>query len=310
MSSEENSFLIIDIGGTGITAYIVTQTFGEQFSHKDISVSTPEDFNRFIIFLEDIKEKYFHDKNISGIVVGIPGEYDFSKDIVVDFPNIKKWSGISIKAQISSMFGIEEVFLENDVNLITLGENYHGVGKKWKNFILLAIGTGLGGGIVIGGELLRGRDGGAGEIGHVLIEPDGFRCSCGRKGCLESYVSGEGIVNIYNNIGGRNGVNARDIAGLCSENEPVSKKAFAMLGRYLGWGIANIINIFNPEGVVLTGGLLKSYNCFDKITYQYAKERIFLKQALNTPIVKSEINDHSLWGGIVLLKEKGVIHPL
>ena len=312
MFSKKNRFLIIDIGGTGITAYIVTHGKDKEFSHKIVSIHTPEKFDEFENFLEDIKDKYFLHNNISGIVAGVPGEYDFNKDVIVNFPNIEKWNGRKLRSRISSIFRLEseKVFPENDVNLITLGENYKGVGKKWKNFVLLAIGTGLGCGIVINGELFRGRDVGACEIGHTLIKPDGFICSCGKKGCLEAYVSGKGLVNIYSNIGGDSNMTAKEIAHLCSEKDTLSEKAFQLLGKYLGWGIANIINIFNPDGVVLSGGVLQSYNCFDKITYQSAKERIFLKQALDTPIEKSEITDHSFWGGIALLKEKGVIHPL
>ena len=309
MSSDSYNFLIVDIGGTKIRFFIVNENDILNFSTFTIYSSEITGRNGFAGLLEDIKNKFHFEKNFKAVVLGIPGEYDFKNDIM-NAPNLPQLKGVSPKSIFAEIFSTENVFTENDVNLITLGENFKGVGKKWRNFILLAIGTGLGGGMVFNGKLVKGRDGGAGEIGHITVETDGLVCSCGRKGCLEAYASGYGIKNIYKNVlGGVEEIGAEEIFNMCISGDKQAVKVFEVLGRYLGMGIGNLINIFNPEGIVLTGSVSKSFDCFKKSMFNAERERVFLRNSRDTPIVVSKVKNHSFWGGISLLKERGVINP-
>jgi glucokinase len=159
------------------------------------------------------------------------------------------------------------VAITNDANAAALGEMMYGGAKTMKNFIVITLGTGLGSGIVVNGGVVYGHDGFAGELGHVNVHEDGRQCGCGRKGCLETYVSATGIKRtVYELLARRNDeselrsipftdLTAKNISEAADRGDPIALRAFEMTGKILGKSLADVIALFSPEAIFLLGGL-------------------------------------------------------
>lgn len=205
-----------------------------------------------------------------GIGVGVPGLVDVVEGELVFAPNLK-WRHVPLRQILTERFDLP-VFVENDANAAALGEYYFGVARGVANLIYLSADVGLGGGIVLSGKLFRGKSGYAGEIGHMTIDPDGTLCGCGRRGCWESLVSPRIIVqNIRALL--RNGTKSmiRDLAKdnpdcitfdhviqAAQSGDAVALNALQQVARWLGIGIANLVNTFNPELIVIGGALARA----------------------------------------------------
>ncbi len=202
-----------------------------------------------------------------GIGVGVPGLVDIARGELQFAPNLK-WSNVPLRDLLAQRFDLP-VFVENDANAAALGEYYFGVARGVENFIYLSADVGLGGGIVLGGKLFRGSGGYAGEVGHITIDPDGEVCGCGRKGCWELKVGPRAVVReIRNKL--RNGADSliRELAqdrlesitfvqviAAAEAGDGVAQAALQDVAQWLGIGIANLVNTFNPELIVLGGSL-------------------------------------------------------
>lgn len=205
-----------------------------------------------------------------GIGVGVPGLVDVQQGELVFAPNLK-WSHVPLRQVLMERFDMP-VFVENDANAAALGEYYFGVAREVENFIYLSADVGLGGGIILGGKLFRGNGGYAGEVGHMAFDPNGASCGCGRRGCWELLVSPRVVVqNIRATL--RNGADSliRELVNgdldhltfdqvieAAQADDPVALSALQDVARWLGIGIANLVNTFNPELVVLGGGLARA----------------------------------------------------
>ena len=205
-----------------------------------------------------------------GIGVGVPGMVDVPKGDLVYAPNLT-WHHVQLRQLLMKRFKMP-VFIENDANAAALGEYYFGVAREAKNFIYLSVGVGLGGGIVLGGKLFRGMNGYAGEIGHMALDPNGSLCGCGRRGCWESLVSPRALVqsvqtvlqngseSLIRELAGNdlNNITLDQIIQAALADDCVALDALKDVSRWLGVGIANLVNIFNPELVVLGGALTRA----------------------------------------------------
>lgn len=205
-----------------------------------------------------------------GISVGVPGLVDVQQGELVFAPNLK-WSHVPLRQMLMERFDLP-VFVENDANAAALGEYYFGVAREVENFIFLSADVGLGGGIVLGGKLFRGNSGYAGEVGHMALDPNGSLCGCGRRGCWESLVSPRAVVrNIQATLrdgtdslirelahGNLNDITFDQVIEAAQANDCVALNALQDVARWLGIGIANLVNAFNPELVVLGGALARA----------------------------------------------------
>ncbi len=203
--------------------------------------------------------------SLLGIGIGVPGLVDSSSGMLLFAPNLK-WHDVPIKDVFVHEFGIP-VFVDNDADVAALGERYFGVAQHVEDFIYLAVGVGLGGGIVLGGKPYGGVGGYAGEIGHTTIVEDGERCNCGNRGCWETLVSQKAVIKrarkaveshgesrIAQLVGGRlEQISIPIIVQAASEGDGVARQVLEETGVYLGIGIANLINTFNPELIILGG---------------------------------------------------------
>lgn len=202
---------------------------------------------------------------VLGIGVGVPGLVDIPSGTLLFAPNLH-WYDVPLREVFSRQFNVP-VFVDNDANISALGEKYFGVAQGSKDFIYLSIGVGLGGGIVLNGQLYRGIGGYAGEIGHMTIVDDGECCNCGNRGCWETLVSQTAVIKrvqkaieagnaslVSQLVEGRlERISIPLIVRAAGKGDQVARQALEETGTYLGIGIANLINAFNPEWIILGG---------------------------------------------------------
>lgn len=201
---------------------------------------------------EIIAEKSYGILDCMGVGIGLPGPVD--RGMILGCVNLG-WGIFSIVEEFSKAFHNVPVYAGNDANTAALGEYVAGAGKGIKNMIMVTLGTGVGGGIIIDGRILEGANGGAGEIGHIPVNPqEQDICGCGKKGCLEQYASATGIVRIAEKLRKENGntalpagCTAKQVFDYAKEGDELAMQAVEELGRYLGLALASCACVLNPE---------------------------------------------------------------
>jgi len=256
----------VDLGGSHVTAGIIAEdgTILGQFE-QDIKDRA---FDAVFAALEDVVSSALKDgkaKGAIGIGVGAPGNIDLRSGTVLYSPNFL-WTGVPLGERLRKQFDIP-VFVANDARCATLGEHTFGSGKQTQNFVLLTLGTGIGGGIVSGGRLLIGNRAGAGEIGHHQIRPsDGFICGCGKIGCFEAQASGTGLIRHAFAVAPsfprsalldreRDKLGSKAIRRAAQAGDAHAVAAWKNFSADLALGLANIIAFVNPEMIALGGGV-------------------------------------------------------
>jgi glucokinase len=256
------TLLGIDIGGTKIAGGIVNAETGNLLLQDRVATQAQEGGAAVLLRALDLARKLLNAATSSGIPpptavgVGAGGQIDAETGVVLSATEVLPgWTGTPIKEAFEQTLGVACV-ADNDVNALAVGETHFGAGRGSTNLVFLALGTGVGGGIISNGRLHRSRTGVSGELGHIILVPNGHLCTCGGKGCLEQYVSGPALLREYQELGGPplpDGVGLADMA----RREPDSHAALALrlCGDLLGIGIVTLVNIFGPEKVIIGGGL-------------------------------------------------------
>ncbi len=285
----------IDIGGT----YIKAGYYKDGKIIKKIKIETPEKGKDIA---DKIIEIVYEVKEVNGIGIGIPGMVYRGR--VIQAPNLKGFEGFEIEKYLKKKIPFK-FYIDNDANCAAIGEKYFGVAKNFKNFIVLTLGTGLGGGIFVDGKILRGKDGLAGEIGHMQVFPDGVRCNCGKRGCLEVYASKEGFKKIL-----KEDIEPEEVSKRAREGIKKYKKVFELMGFSLGIACGNLVNIFNPEAIIFTGGISKSYDLFKNIFLKTLKKNAFphLLKELKIRVSKFK-EDSGIFGAIALFIYSSILPP-
>lgn len=207
-------------------------------------------------------------EQVRGLALGAPGPLDTKLGIIHFAPNLD-WHDVPIRQVLEQRLSIP-VLLDNDANLAALGEHVYGAGRGEANMVYITVSTGIGGGLILDGRLYRGFADGAGEIGHMTVLPDGPLCGCGNRGCLEALASGTAIARDARDLaacgrgeqilaaagGELTNITAITVATAAAAGDTVAASIIAQAVRYLGIGIANIINLLNPSLVVLGGGVM------------------------------------------------------
>jgi len=258
----------IDIGGTYIKSAICRED-GETvfFMEHETPNTTPSKFLNLVGYIGEltIKESAVPGFEVIGVGVGFPGTVNHGSGFVDRAPNIKGWKRSNVRLPLEKWFS-KPVVLNNDANLALLAEKMWGVAKDVNFAVELTLGTGVGGGVLIGGNLYYGADGYAAELGHVVIDINGPRCSCGKYGCLEVFSGAQGFVNEAKEVRKKDfgsllwSIDNGDITPLSIQKAAESSDKMALLSlknssRYLAYGISSFIDIFNPEMIILGGGL-------------------------------------------------------
>lgn len=274
----------IDIGGTNTAYGIVTQN-GEILHHGSIATKGHVSIDAFIdelyYAISDKKSSSLFEQ-IKGIGVGAPNGNYYTGNI--EFAPNLEWKGIIPLAKLfEHKFSIPTI-ITNDANAAAMGEMKYGAAIGMKDFIMVTLGTGVGSGFVVNGQVLYGHDGAAGELGHVITIQDGRACGCGRKGCLETYTSATGIVKTaieflssttttsllrrYSNI------EAKHIYEAAVHGDELAMAIFEYTGKILGFTLANTVAITSPEAIILFGGLAKAGEFIFKPTHFYMEENM------------------------------------
>ena len=256
----------VDIGGTKIAVGMVDDN-GKVLSRMD----SPTDPNRYSDSLELIAHMLRRTAQragaqITGIGIGSTGPVDPMRGEFGDVDFLPGWRGKSPVKDLSAVFNVK-VALENDADAAALAEAGWGAGQNRKRLIYITVGTGIGGGIIIDGQLYRGVDGAHPEVGHQVVDPAGPKCSCGFRGCWESLAAGPAMVTWIDrhapaNYPHRAGITAQRICELAQQEDLVAQQAVENEAFYLGLGLANLINLFTPDAIVLSGSVMKSAPLF------------------------------------------------
>lgn len=262
----------VDVGGTKILGGIVTE---DGVLRSTARRPTPrQDADAVLGQVADVVAELAagSDEPVSGVGVGIAGLVDAERSHVYFAPNLR-WSQVPVREVLQSATGLP-VVVENDGNIAAWGEYRFGAGRGADDMVLVTVGTGIGGGIVLGGSLFRGAHGAAGEIGHINSVPDGRACGCGRGGCWEQYASGNALVREARDLaaerraeaglllslgdGTPEGVQGPDITEAALAGDPVAQEAFARVGVWLGRGLADLAAVLDPDVFVIGGGVSES----------------------------------------------------
>lgn len=249
-----------------------------------------------------LKENGLQRKDILGIGLGLPGPVNFKEGIVDYLPNIAGWKKFPIKKWLSSKTGIP-TFVDNDVNLICLAEQRMGAGRNSSNMICMTLGTGVGGGIIINKSLYRGTSFCAGEIGHMPIMENGPRCNCGGKGCLERFVGNKYILEQAKKTFGKN-ISLEKLALLAKSGNAKAVSIWQGVGRHIGIALTGVINLLNPDRVVIGGGVANAGKVlFDEIE-RTIKSMAMPTQGHAVKVVKAKLADNAgIFGAMLLVKE-------
>lgn len=194
-----------------------------------------------------------HGGVLSGVGAAVPGPLDFRRGWIHFSPNLG-WRDVGFAADLSARLHLP-VVLDDDANCAALGEKWLGAGIEANDFVYLIIGTGIGGGLVLNGALYRGATGGAGEIGHGTLVPDGPLCSCGNHGCLEALAAGPAIARRANELMPGERLTAQMVIERARTGEGTARHVINEAGYYLGIGLANVVNLLNPEVIAIGGGV-------------------------------------------------------
>ncbi len=257
----------IDLGGTFIKAGIVDSK-GNLID--SLQIPTGVEANSTSVVMQNIKDSIRNllsrnkDKKIKAIGVGVPGIADEKGNISI-FSNIRVFDNYPMADELKSEFKLPS-FVDNDANNAAIGEFLFGAGRQRKNFVLITVGTGIGGGIFINGKIYHGRNGCAGEVGHMLISPDGRPCGCGNYGCWESFASANALIKRAKELIKKGiktslikfypeNISAKVIVEEAKSGDRVALTLFEEMCEYLGIGIANLVNILNPELCIIGGGV-------------------------------------------------------
>ena len=297
-----NLVLAADVGGTNLRMAAVDAD--GNVLHRD-RASTPHDSDptRVIGAIAELANKcrgaLKDTGDITAIGVAFPATLDAAKGLIHFAPNLPMLNGIRLSADLEKLLGLN-VILENDATSAAIGEHWLGASRGARQSICVTLGTGVGGGLIINDEPYRGPDGTAGEIGHICVEPDGHSCGCGSWGCLEQYSSATAVVRmakelaaetIDSAVDGKSSLTAADIYGLAAHGDAVAVETYRKMGCYLGVGLAGLINMLNPETIVIAGGMAAAWDLFIEHTRNQIAKRAFREPAARAKLVRAELGD-------------------
>lgn len=226
---------------------------------------------------------------VSAVGVGCTGPVNPRAGLIGHVPFLPGWDGFPLADTLRQALGCP-VCLENDADAAALGEARFGAGQGCRSFILLTLGTGIGGGIVLDGRLYRGADGTHPEVGHMILEADGPACSCGARGCWEAWCGGQGFADWVQARHSRPvPLSAGQIFEQAAQNDPLYAAAVHTFSRYLGIGLANLMTLFAPERIALAGGLMGSSHLFLEAARREIEQRCRLVPPQTTGLVSAQL---------------------
>ena len=267
----------MDLGGTNLRAAAIDKD-GSMLEKISGATNYAEGreavLNDIVGVISTLREKHGA-AGLAGIGVGVPGFIRMKEGVITNSNNLPYLEGVPIRDELSRRLGTV-VILENDANAAALGEKWQGAGRGVDDLVLLTLGTGIGGGIISGGRVIRGFVGMAGELGHVTVVPNGNPCGCGNQGCLEKHASATAVAAMARLMQLGEDLTAKDVAALAINPGEVGDKArtiWRVVGEALGIALAMLINTFNFPLYLLSGGMLPAWDLFAPDMMRMVKER-------------------------------------
>jgi glucokinase len=284
MAKKQKLSIGVDIGGTSIKFGVVSKD-GEIIEKSSLETFSEEGPDKVIEQIKKGVKPYIkkYGKQVKGIGIGSPGTIKLKKGIVENPPNFKDWESVALGKAVSKDFNVD-VHVENDANCAAIGEYMFGSAKDLKNFIMVTLGTGVGGGIFIDKKLYRGESGAAGEIGHITIKHNGRKCNCGSYGCVEAYVGNRYLVEAVKQKLSRNKdskinelldgdmskLTPELIYNALTQGDEFAKSIVIEAGENLGYGLASVVNLLDVTNIIIGGGVAG----FGQILFDSVEETI------------------------------------
>lgn len=294
----------VDLGGTHVRAALVDQD-GTLLRRKAARTRRDAGVMGVIEQIGELVNEVAREAtSVSGVGVAVPGPVDHATGVVRFAPNLPEWRDVPVQELLQERFACP-VYVGNDANLAALAEHRFGAGRGTRHMVYITVSTGVGGGIIVDGRLLLGRSGYAGEIGHHVVKEDGPRCHCGNVGCLEALASGTAIAREAR-IAVVSGeptvlaewcegdvwrVDAAMVARAAQAGDEVAARILTQAGHYLGVGILNVLHIFNPERVVLGGGVLQAGEWITRPMWEVLRARVHPGYLQEGDIVPAALGD-------------------
>jgi glucokinase len=284
-------YIGIDLGGTKLSGVLCDKK-GKLLKRARIELreKTKESISGKILEIISSLSATVGTKRVSSIGIGVPGS--FSNGKITILPNLHCLNGFELKKSVEKRFSIK-TFIEKDSNCFVFGEAFL---RKKQNLAGITLGTGFGGGIVIDGKIYNGL-GSGGEFGHMTIVHDGRKCSCGNRGCLEQYASGQGLEQDSKNVYGEP-IKAENLVNMARKGDRTAIGIFENFGYYLGIGLANINYVLNPEMIVIGGGISNCSDLYLKRAIEEMKKRTWIE----IPKILISKNDGALGAALVAMQ--------
>ncbi|MFH1062600.1 MAG: ROK family protein [Candidatus Omnitrophota bacterium] len=300
----------VDFGGTNVKLALVCFT-GDGFKIEGFSSFQTKNYKRdelieqLVIRIIKLKaESTYKGNRVRGVGIGVPGRVDFNQGIVFDLTNVAGWKNVHLRDALNAKVKIP-VLVDNDANLMALAESKFGAAKGHKDCLCVTMGTGIGGGIVFDSKIYRGMNFAAGEIGHMTINENGPLCVCGGKGCVERYAGNRYILEtaVKRLRNGAKSMLKSQLAGKYSnltlemltqaarKKDPFSLLIWQEVGMHMGAVLANVVNLLNPEIIVLGGGVANAGALILDPIRRTVKERAFQVSCRNLKIVPSKFKE-------------------
>jgi glucokinase len=295
----------VDMGGTNLRAAAID---GNGKILDKISANTRYTAGRdavmtdIVLAIQTVRSRVSAGELI-GVGIGIPGYIQIQTGVVIGAANLPGFEGFPVRDEIQKQLGTT-IILENDANAAALGEKWMGAGRDVDELLLVTLGTGIGGGIIIGGRVLHGFLGMAGELGHMTVVPEGNPCGCGNCGCLEKHASATAITAMAHMLQLGDNLSAADVYTLALAGNVRAQQCFISMGRALGIALANLINIFNFPLYLLSGGVLAAWDLFTPVMLDEVRKRSFTFSRTNARIEKGILgNEAGLYGAAYLPRQ-------
>ena len=313
----------VDMGGTKILSAVVNAS-GNILATAKLPTQAKDDTSIVIDRISDCIKEAFKKSEVSedtirAIGIGAPGPLDPETGVVIFAPNLG-WKDVPLKTELEERIGIP-TFVDNDVNVGTLGEHTYGAGRGVDNVVGIFVGTGIGGGIILNGELFHGASKTAGEIGHIIVQEGGPKCGCGNRGCLEALASRTAMTKqLRNGIlkkgkksvitkltdGDLQQIRSGTLAKALRSKDKLTQNVFRKATKYLGVGIGSIVNFLNPDMIVLGGGVVEALDKdFIKDIRKAAKKYALPDTLKGVQIVRAQLGDDAgVLGAAALARQR------
>lgn len=303
MQSRPRWIVGVDLGGTNLRAALLSEEL--RIEHR---LKQPTDRHAggeaIVSRLASLVKALCARRNLAvrdlvGVGIATPGPLDVGRGVVTSAPNFPDWRDLPLKRLACDALGVE-VTLENDANAAALGEFWIGAGRGARSLVFLGLGTGVGGGIVLDGRIVRGAHGLGGELGHILLDPGGPTCGCGNRGCLETLASATAVVRMTEEalgsnpsscLRGRTDLETKDVCEAARRGDSLALSVMDRMAYFLGLGIVSLIHTLDPEVVVVGGGVAESADLFLDRVRAMVDERVFPAARGRVRIVRAVLGD-------------------